>query len=131
MRRGNAGLPPLLQVVPSPTVDTDAVLIYTTDGLVHQFHSFARTKTMENFINIIDHVRAKKEIFQLTHLQLGLARRARFARYTSICGPCSPSGRYVCSGCCGQARFVDVSSTCHLIKIHTQLQANRCAFWFV
>lgn len=105
MRRGNAGLPPLLQVVPSPTVDTDAVLIYTTDSLVHQFHSFARTKTMENFINIIDHVREGK-LFQLTHLQLGMARGARFARLTSICGPCSPSSRYVCAGCGEQARFV-------------------------
>jgi len=55
LRRGNANLPPMLQVRPNETVDTDAVLVYTTDGLVHQFHSFARTKTMENFINIIDH----------------------------------------------------------------------------
>lgn len=55
LRRGNAGLPPLLQVVPNQTVDTDAVLVYTSDGLVHQFHSFARTKTLENFINILDH----------------------------------------------------------------------------
>jgi len=55
LRRSNAGLPPLLQVRPSPSVDTDGLLVYTTDGLVHQFHSFARTKTLENLLNVLDH----------------------------------------------------------------------------
>jgi hypothetical protein len=55
LKRNTAGLPPLLQVSPNPTVDTDAILIYTSDGLVHQFHSFARKKTMENLLNILDH----------------------------------------------------------------------------